>query len=103
MAYGTPKILASEILEHILAAIKTKLQQQGEFSNGLSYYGYNCRFAVDIELTARGEQDIKVRGDSLAGELPVDEGKAGTEPPPVKQTVATTGNVSKGKQKERKK
>jgi len=98
MAYGQPKITATEVKKKILEAIDTKLSQQANFNDGLAYFGFNCIFALNIDFVSRGEDRLEVRQTVTVskhlqeGELP------GTE----HQKAEVSGSLKEGKQPQKK-
>lgn len=98
MGYGPPKYSNKEILGLILEGIRGELQKNGDFSgDSLSFYGFECEFSVKVNLTARGESKVLAEAVTTGGEPTPREEEDGNEPEPIKQAVAASGKIKKGK------
>lgn len=79
MAYGKPKIAATDIKKEILQEVSDALDRNSDFgSENLSFYGYSCQFELNLILQARGPEAAvnvigsKSRAQTLEpGETPV--------------------------------
>ena len=65
MGYGPNKYTGKQFLAAITEHIHGQLLKQGEFqNNSLGYFGARLRYKVEVDLLARGENQLIVTGET---------------------------------------
>ena len=65
MGYGPNKYTGKQFLGAITEHIHGQLLKQGEFqNNSLGYFGARLRYKVEVDLLARGENQLIVTGET---------------------------------------